>query len=128
MDVGILTKAFIFYSLGYALLPTRTSVGQPHYLPLLGEEIKKYAWGAAMLAHIKGDLDDIIRSQAKPIPKASISCFSLALTIFALERFPILTRELVLDLPTEVPLSLGWIDVIINHFRPKSSKRKSYAE
>ncbi|RHN50324.1 putative protein-serine/threonine phosphatase [Medicago truncatula] len=124
VDVGILAKAFIFYGLGYVLLPIWTSVGQPHYLPLLGEEIKKYAWGAAVLAHIKGDLDDIVRSQAK----SSISCFSLALTIFALERFPILTRELVLDLPTKVPLSLGWIDMIVNHFRPKSSKRKSYAE
>ena len=128
VDVGILAKAFIFYGLGYVLLPTRTRVGQPHYLPLLGEEIKKYAWGAAVLAHIKGDLDDIIRSQAKPIPKSSISCFSLALTIFALERFPILTRELVLELPAEVPLSLGWIDVIVKHFRLKSSKRKSSAE
>jgi len=76
-----------------------------------------------VLAHVKGDLDDIIRSQAKPIPKSSISCFSLALTIFALEHFPILTRELVLDLPTEVPLSLGWIDLIVNHFRPKSREK-----
>jgi len=80
--------------------------------------------GAAGLAHIKGDLDDIIRSQTKSV----ISCFSLALTIFALERFPILTRELVLNLPTEVRLCLGWIDVIVKHFRLKSSQRKNYAE
>jgi hypothetical protein len=127
VDVGILAKAFIFYGLGTVLLPTRSRTGQPHYLPLLGEEIKSYAWGSAVLAHIKADLDDIIKSDQKQKPKSSISCFSLALTVFALECFPILTRQLVPILTTEVPLSLGWIDVLVNHFK-LSKKRKPYEE
>jgi hypothetical protein len=39
--------------------------------------------------------------------------------VFTLERFPSLTRGIfpVPNLPTKLPLSLGWIDVFVKYFR-----------
>jgi hypothetical protein len=51
MDFGILEKAFIFYNLGIVLFPTRSRTGQPHYLPLSDEAIKKYVWESAVGPH-----------------------------------------------------------------------------
>ena len=123
VDVGILAKAFIFYSLGIILFPTRSRTGQPHYLPLLAEPIHNYDWGSVVLAHIKSDMGGIVKKQGK----LNLCCFSLALTVFALERFPSLTQGILLgsNLPTELPLSLGWIDVLVKYFRPSIKRKKA---
>jgi len=54
VDVGILAKAFIFYGLGCVLLPTRTRVGQPHYLPLLGEKRSRNMLGGSRVGPHQG--------------------------------------------------------------------------
>jgi hypothetical protein len=51
MDFVILEKTFIFYNLGIILFPTRSRTGQPHYLPLSDEAIKKYVWESAVGPH-----------------------------------------------------------------------------
>ncbi|XP_057444839.1 uncharacterized protein LOC130737086 [Lotus japonicus] len=120
----VLAKAFIFYCLGIILFPTRSRTGQPHYLPLLDVKvINNYAWGAAVLADIKSDLAEIVKKEEQ---ESSLSCCSLALIVFALVRFPTLTQEIVPapNLPTELPLSLGWIEVLAKEFRP-AKKRKN---
>ena len=73
-----------------------------------------------MLAHIKNDLAYIVKDGGK----SNMCCFSLALTVFALERFPCLTQEKIPNLPNDFPLSLGWIDVIAKQFNT-SIKRKT---
>lgn len=119
-DAGIRAKAFVFYCFANVLFPSRSRICHPYYLPLLGEMVKNYAWGTTVLAHIKNDLAYIVKDGGK----SNMCCFSLALTVFALERFPCLTQEKIPNLPTDFPLSLGWIDVIAKQFNT-SIKRKT---
>jgi hypothetical protein len=79
-----------------------------------------YAWGTALLAHIKNDLAYIKKGEGK----SKMCCFTLALIVFALERFPCLTQGMMPNLPTAFPLSLGWIDVIANQLNI-SNRRKT---
>ncbi|EXB88269.1 hypothetical protein L484_020335 [Morus notabilis] len=80
------------------------------YLPLLNlEEIDDYAWGAATLGTLKCAMKNVVKGCEREKSKM-LEGFSLALMVFALERFPSV-RGLV-PKPTEFPLILGWMKKI----------------
>lgn len=106
-------KAFIFYCLSTTIFPSRSRSGRPHYLPLLDfNEINNYAWGAAVLGHIKHDIANRTHQ--------SFSFFVLALVVFALERFKFLHVEILhgVELANETPLLTKWVKVVFDHLRP----------
>lgn len=76
-DVEAHAKAFIMYLLGTTLLPNRKGTIMPDFLELLDlQKINKYAWGAAVLAHIKNALGN---------DKKSICCFTWGLIVSFLD-------------------------------------------
>ncbi|KAL6575601.1 hypothetical protein OROHE_000978 [Orobanche hederae] len=100
-------KAYILFLLGTVIIPNGSSVIAPMFLPLLeSKDINEYAWGAALVAHLKFSM---------PEKKANLGGFTWALLVFALERFPCLRhgdsddRPTGDDRPTQFPLFLGWL-------------------
>ncbi|KAJ4889193.1 hypothetical protein Rs2_28941 [Raphanus sativus] len=108
IDLEPYFKASLLFLLEEVIVPNNSNSYSPLYLPLLGfNVVNHYAWGAAMLANMKESLEKV-----KKVGKfTSLCCFSYALTVFALERFPCLRKRcgssFLYSIPSGFPLVLG---------------------
>ncbi|KAJ4876310.1 hypothetical protein Rs2_41328 [Raphanus sativus] len=90
IDLEPYFKAYLLFLLRQVIIPNNNSSYSPMYLPLLGlNDVNHYAWGATMLANMKESLRKV-----KEVGKFTSLCgFSYALTVFALERFHALEKD-----------------------------------
>ncbi|XP_057476268.1 protein MAIN-LIKE 2-like [Actinidia eriantha] len=123
-------RAYVLYVIGCVIAP---DVSGAHvsvaFLPLLEDvtEIKDFAWGAALLAHLHWSMSKI-RSDDKP--RKELSGCAYALMAFALERIPALAldygfleenlRESITQFPLLVSWSNGLQRALKNNFRNHS--------
>ena len=118
-ELGKYVSGFALYIVGTVLLSTadNTYVSLQYLDCLSKDKIKKYAWGAAMLAHIHYSLKKYKLGK----PKAIGSHLHLVM-IWALFRFPKFAKELIsedVELPTLFPLSCSLTPLISKELEKK---------
>lgn len=67
-DIKVYVRAFVLFVIGCLIVPSATGAHvSVHYLPLLEDitEIKSYAWGAALLAHLLLSFNKVAVKQRK---------------------------------------------------------------
>ncbi|KAG7564609.1 Aminotransferase-like plant mobile domain [Arabidopsis suecica] len=112
-------KAYLFFLVGNLLVATSTEGISPMYLPLLGESVNDYAWGAATLAFIKHGLK-LMKQDLMVNDTTRCHGFRYALMIFALKRFPCSCHALgIKEVPSGFPLLSQWLILF-----PKGNDKK----
>ncbi|KAJ6314125.1 hypothetical protein OIU78_017728 [Salix suchowensis] len=116
-------RAYALFLIGTIILPDASGHAvQTHYLQLLEkiEDIGKYAWGAALLAHLKCGVKKYKESNI-----CSLTGNSLVLQLFAFMRFSSLTRVVNTPIEHEVPLIVDWTITLQKSSRNKNAKKSS---
>lgn len=103
-------RGFVLYILGTVMVPSLDHVHvNLGYLGCMSEigEIKKYAWGVALLSHVHYSLESHLKRRKK-----AIGSHLFFLMVWALEHIPAFVMEFFgheLDTyPSEFPLSCAW--------------------